>query len=73
MASARSTSGCGPTRSRPIPALDRRFLAVWEPRLEEGFDVVAVHLAGGISGTVGACSQGARHAGRARDSAIASR
>src|SRR5258708_7653452 len=33
------------------------FLAVWEPLLEAGFDVVAVHLAGGISGTVGAARQ----------------
>lgn len=27
------------------------FLAVWEPLLDEGKDVVSVHLAGGISGT----------------------
>jgi DegV family protein with EDD domain len=27
------------------------FLAVWEPLLDEGRDVVSVHLAGGISGT----------------------
>jgi DegV family protein with EDD domain len=33
------------------------FLAVWEPLLEQGFDVVSVHLAGGISGTVGAARQ----------------
>jgi DegV family protein with EDD domain len=33
------------------------FLAVWEPLLDEGRDVVSVHLAGGISGTVGAARQ----------------
>lgn len=27
------------------------FLAVWEPLLDEGRDVVSIHLAGGISGT----------------------
>jgi fatty acid kinase fatty acid binding subunit len=27
------------------------FLAIWEPLLDEGRDVVSVHLAGGISGT----------------------
>jgi DegV family protein with EDD domain len=27
------------------------FLAVWEPLLEEGRDIVSIHLAGGISGT----------------------
>jgi DegV family protein with EDD domain len=33
------------------------FLAVWEPLLDEGRDVVSVHLAGGISGTVEAARQ----------------
>ncbi len=33
------------------------FLAVWEPLLEEGQDVVSVHLAGGISGTYEAARQ----------------
>lgn len=33
------------------------FLAVWEPLLERGLDVVSVHLAGGISGTCGAALQ----------------
>jgi len=28
------------------------FLAVWEPLLQDGRDVVSIHLAGGISGTV---------------------
>ncbi len=33
------------------------FLAVWEPLIEQGSDVVSVHLAGGISGTAGAAKQ----------------
>jgi fatty acid kinase fatty acid binding subunit len=33
------------------------FLAVWEPLLEGGRDVVSIHLAGGISGTVEAAHQ----------------
>jgi DegV family protein with EDD domain len=33
------------------------FLAVWEPLLEQGKDVVSVHLAGGISGTCEAARQ----------------
>ncbi len=33
------------------------FLAVWEPLIEEGRDVVSIHLAGGISGTVQAARQ----------------
>jgi len=33
------------------------FLAVWEPLLETGQDIVSVHLAGGISGTVEAARQ----------------
>jgi DegV family protein with EDD domain len=33
------------------------FLAVWEPLLQDGRDVVSVHLAGGISGTCEAARQ----------------
>jgi DegV family protein with EDD domain len=33
------------------------FLAVWEPLLQEGRDIVSVHLAGGISGTCEAARQ----------------
>jgi DegV family protein with EDD domain len=33
------------------------FLEIWEPLLEEGRDVVSVHLAGGISGTFEAARQ----------------
>ena len=38
-----------PTTSQPSIG---DFLAVWEPLLEAGQDVVSVHLSGGISGTV---------------------
>jgi DegV family protein with EDD domain len=43
-----------PTTSQPSIG---DFLAVWEPLLEQGQDVVSVHLAGGISGTVEAARQ----------------
>jgi DegV family protein with EDD domain len=33
------------------------FLAVWEPLIEAGHDVVSIHLAGGISGTCEAARQ----------------
>jgi DegV family protein with EDD domain len=33
------------------------FLAVYEPLLERGDDVLSIHLSGGISGTVGAAEQ----------------
>jgi DegV family protein with EDD domain len=33
------------------------FLAVWEPLIESGQDIVSIHLAGGISGTVEAARQ----------------
>jgi fatty acid kinase fatty acid binding subunit len=33
------------------------FLAVWEPLLEDGSDIVSVHLSGGISGTCEAARQ----------------
>jgi DegV family protein with EDD domain len=33
------------------------FLAVWEPLLEDRHDIVSIHLAGGISGTVEAARQ----------------
>lgn len=37
-----------PTTSQPSIG---DFLAVWEPLLEQGMEIVSVHLAGGISGT----------------------
>jgi DegV family protein with EDD domain len=43
-----------PTTSQPSIG---DFLAVWEPLLDQGFDVVSVHLAGGISGTCEAARQ----------------
>ena len=43
-----------PTTSQPSIG---DFLAVWEPLLEAGRDVVSLHLAGGISGTVEAARQ----------------
>lgn len=33
------------------------FLAVWEPLLDAGYDIVSIHLAGGISGTCEAARQ----------------
>ncbi len=43
-----------PTTSQPSIG---DFLAVWEPLLEDGRDIVSIHLAGGISGTVEAARQ----------------
>ncbi len=43
-----------PTTSQPSIG---DFLAVWEPLLEAGSDIVSIHLAGGISGTCDAARQ----------------
>ncbi|MCL2769495.1 MAG: DegV family protein [Solirubrobacterales bacterium] len=43
-----------PTTSQPSIG---DFLAVWEPLLEQGKEIVSVHLAGGISGTCEAARQ----------------
>jgi len=43
-----------PTTSQPSIGA---FLAVWEPLIEGGQDVVSIHLAGGISGTCEAARQ----------------
>jgi DegV family protein with EDD domain len=43
-----------PTTSQPSIG---DFLTVWEPLIEAGHDVVSIHLAGGISGTVEAARQ----------------
>ena len=43
-----------PTTSQPSIG---DFLAVWEPLLEQGREIVSVHLAGGISGTCEAARQ----------------
>src|SRR3954447_21144630 len=49
-----------PTTSQPSIG---DFLAVYEPLLAEGRDIVSIHLAGGISGTVEAARQAAEEAG----------
>jgi DegV family protein with EDD domain len=43
-----------PTTSQPSIG---DFLAAWEPLIEQGHDVVSIHLAGGISGTCEAARQ----------------
>src|SRR3954469_22520036 len=43
-----------PTTSQPSIG---DFLAVYEPLLADGLDIVSIHLAGGISGTVEAARQ----------------
>ncbi len=43
-----------PTTSQPSIG---DFLSVWEPLIEQGSDVVSIHLAGGISGTCDAARQ----------------
>ncbi|MDE3070272.1 MAG: DegV family protein, partial [Acidobacteriota bacterium] len=57
-----------PTTSQPSIG---DFLAVWEPLLEDGLDVVSIHLSSGISGTCDAARQ-ARDllAGRELDSRV---
>src|SRR3954447_12514315 len=49
-----------PTTSQPSI---RDFLAVYEPLVAAGSDVVSIHLAGGISGTVESARQAAAQAG----------
>jgi DegV family protein with EDD domain len=46
-----------PTTSQPSIG---DFLAVYEPLIAEGRDIVSIHLSGGISGTFGAASQAAQ-------------
>jgi DegV family protein with EDD domain len=43
------------------------FLAVYEPLLEQGTDVVSIHLAGGMSGTVRSAEQARRQLGSLAD------
>src|SRR4051812_37934225 len=47
-----------PTTSQPSIG---DFLAVWEPLLHEGKDIVSVHLASGISGTYSSALQAKEH------------
>jgi fatty acid kinase fatty acid binding subunit len=53
-----------PTTSQPSIG---DFLAVYEPLLDEGKDVVSVHLAGGMSGTVRAAEQAREQLGAAAE------
>jgi DegV family protein with EDD domain len=50
-----------PTTSQPSIG---DFLAVYEPLLEGGNEIVSIHLAGGMSGTVGAALQAREQLGR---------
>jgi len=52
-----------PTTSRPTVA---DFLRVYEPLLDEGRDVISVHLSGGLSGTVDAAREAVAHVESAR-------
>ncbi|HEU4657018.1 MAG TPA: DegV family protein [Capillimicrobium sp.] len=52
-----------PTTSQPSVG---DFLAVYEPLLAQGYDVVSLHLSGGISGTVESARQAASHVGAGR-------
>ena len=56
----RAGGGDMPSTSQPSVG---DFLAVYEPLLESGADVLSIHLSGGISGTVQA-------AGQARDALV---
>jgi DegV family protein with EDD domain len=53
-----------PTTSQPSIG---DFLAVYQPLLDEGKDVVSVHLAGGMSGTVRAAEQAREQLGAAAE------
>jgi DegV family protein with EDD domain len=52
-----------PTTSQPSIG---DFLAVYEPLVEEGFDIVSIHISGGISGTVESARQAATDLGKRR-------
>src|SRR5271167_3344594 len=49
-----------PTTSQPSIG---DFLSVYEPLLDEGHEIVSVHLAGGMSGTVSSAEQAREHLG----------
>ncbi len=53
-----------PTTSQPSIG---DFLAVYEPLLDEGRDIVSIHLAGGMSGTVGSAEQAREQLGDRAD------
>jgi DegV family protein with EDD domain len=50
-----------PTTSQPSIG---DFLAVYQPLLDEGYEIVSIHLAGGMSGTVSAAEQARDQLGR---------
>ena len=50
-----------PTTSQPSIG---DFLAVYQPLLDEGYEIVSIHLAGGMSGTVSAAEQAREQLGR---------
>ena len=52
-----------PTTSQPSIG---DFLAVYEPLLEDGREIVSIHLSGAISGTFASAAAGARAAARTR-------
>jgi DegV family protein with EDD domain len=54
------TAAVLPTTSQPSVG---DFLAVYEPLLADGRDILSIHLAGGISGTVGSAEQAAAELG----------
>ncbi len=54
-----------PTTSQPSIG---DFLAVYEPLLQAGNEIVSIHLAGGMSGTVGSAEQAREQLGARRDS-----
>ena len=58
------TSSDLPTTSQPSIG---DFLAVYEPLLDAGSDIVSIHLAGGMSGTVSAAAQAREQLGERAD------
>ena len=56
--STRSTTTCArPATCHHLAAVVGDFLEVYEPLIEEGADIVSLHLSGGISGTVRSAEQ----------------
>src|SRR5579875_1687166 len=53
-----------PTTSQPSIG---DFLEVYEPLLDDGQEIVSIHLAGGMSGTVGAAGQARQALGARAD------
>lgn len=53
-----------PTTSQPSIG---DFLAAYQPLLDEGYEIVSIHLAGGMSGTVRAAEQARDQLGRAAE------